>query len=282
MHTRTFARQMADGNDSSGGSISDSSDAGEWKNKRESITEFTDSSEDEGSAQSNTVGSKSKRNIKSKAACKAERKKYGGFGPPPVQKKEIATAQVLGNQVVLPSAPTAWNVPLRLENQGETDEHAVYCCCTCNREYSVPGSSSTPFLACCKCQRPTHQYCLIDPISTIRNGDCGGVCDSCFEGTPPPAANASVQLLVPKVLRPLEPSNADRAEDLVSPPASPATMQKRIIEEKQCTDRVDQIVADITLESILLPEKGDGNDSDNFSMGKVGEYSQSLAFSACM
>ena len=108
------------------------------------------------------------------------------------------------------------------------------------------------------------------------------MCDDCFEGTPPPAANASVQLLVPKVLRPLEPSNADRAEDLVSPPASPATMQKRIIEEKHCTDRVDQIVADITLEYILLPEKGDGNDLDNVSMGKVGEYSRSWAFSACM
>ena len=78
---------MADGSDSSGGSSSDSSDAGEWKNKRESITEFTDSSKEEGSDQSNTVGSKSKKHIKSKAACKAERKKYGGFGPPPVQKK---------------------------------------------------------------------------------------------------------------------------------------------------------------------------------------------------
>ena len=104
------------------------------------------------------------------------------------------------------------------------------------------------------------------------------MCDGCFAGTPPPAAKAALQLLVPKVLRPPEPSNADRAEDLVSPMASPASKQQKRIEKKRHTDRVDQFVADMILDSVLQPEEGDDNALDNVTIGEASDYSRPWDF----
>ena len=73
-----------------------------------------------------------------------------------------------------------------------------------------------------------------------------------------------------------------KAEDLVSPMASPASKQQKRIEKKRHTDRVNQFVADMTLESVLQPEEGDDNALDNVTIGEASDYSRPWDFFACM
>jgi hypothetical protein len=64
--------------------------------------------------------------------------------------------------------------------------------------------------------------------------------------------------------------------------ASPASKQQKKIEKKRHTDRVDQFVADMTLESVLQPEDGELFGLDNVTIGEASDYSRPWVIFACM